>query len=160
MNKKHIHLMETLGIDAEKKTYKINKELWKKYAERDLDFIDHIISNVPDAIKHTFEKAVNQLHKYGITFLHNVFDSIEIENMQYEYNQLLTKKPFRHNMSFDGNSGEKYLSECLYLSDAVANSTIRNIIEVYYGQPINLSYEKMCTDTSKKGYREKTYRPH
>jgi len=153
-------LDNTCPIKTDESSNNITSKLWTKYEEKDLEFIKRIISKVPYAMKKTFEKAVNQLNTYGITFLHDLFDPIEIEHMQDEYDALLATKPFRHNVSFDGNSGEKCLQESLFLSEAVANSTIRNVVEAYYGQPVNLSYEKMYTDVSKKGYKERAYRPH
>lgn len=136
------------------------KKIWKEYGRRDSLFIRQILSNIPISKRRIFDNAVKQLLTHGITSLHNIFDNVTVENMMDDYNKILKCKKDGHHISFDGNTGETYLSQSLFLSEATVNSTIRNIIEVYFGQPVNFAYEKMYTDESVANYSERAYKPH
>lgn len=139
----------------------ISKELWSTYGERDNDFVKKIINTIKSDCLPQFHEAVEQLKNSGITAIENLFHSDLIEQLQFEYSQMLkTKNSTSHHIAFDGNNGENWLEQNLALSTIASNSTVRNIVESYFGQPTYLVFEKLYTDVSTLGYTERAYHPH
>jgi hypothetical protein len=127
-------------------------QLWRAYDDYDPLFVLGIA-----------DKAYSQLIKNGIFIMDNLFPNTLIKDAQIEYDALLKTKKFDTNinhLSFDGNNGENCLEMMPAVSTMITNKKIRNIMEGYFGQPVRLAYEKLYTDRSLKGYKERAYYPH